>query len=286
MRLPRPLRERFSSRGSLLTLPALAVLAGIGVWALKWWGLFVLAEAMLLGLVAELWRESLRLEDSEAEGREAVDSERDTRLRAEGRASEAERRAEAADARSDRLAAQLRDVQTAADATDISIGRLIHVLASHADEIELVRKHRALRDRVGALDWAAVSITRTEDALQVTAHVPSDGGVLVGEPVCLMDNAQRRAVGTSVVSAATEHKAEASFRLSDLGASLPSDLSANPIVPDGYSLRLSGLQETTVYASVSDERLEAFAQDLRAVADQASRIVVPAERGKAPEEEE
>jgi hypothetical protein len=291
--VPGVIKQRVWGRGGLLTLPAISVMAVIGVVAIGWWGLVVLIAALGLGALMELWRESLALEGVRDRLSAEVGDARTAEKQASERATDAERRADQAEQDIVRhrgliadLEAENRRMQTEAEAPQLTLGNLMHAVGAQIDQVALVRRHRDLSERVGASEWPVTAITRIDDHLSVKAHVGAGARELGGELVCLVDKEIERVLGTSVIRGSTGAAIETRFPIEELATLLRrAVLGRQSLDTDRFLVRLAATITAKPLEGLNDEELAKLEDLLREVNDTLAGVLVPRRPTKEETEE-
>jgi hypothetical protein len=272
--VPDPLKERVWGRGRLLTLPIAVVgsIAAVAVW--KVWGLVALAGAVLVGMVAELWRDwcSTRATVSDLTNDLTGERTAHANLRDQLEAT----RSESGELQKENavLAARVEELQREVEAPQLSVGHLLHAIGSHLAEVEIVERHRELSEELGHGEWAVTSLSRDGQRVTVVAHVAAGANRLGGEPVTLLDKRLGARVADSVVRATNAMSIEVILEPDEVAGFALRRLLRADGQPDHYLIQLAGVSARP-FATMDADDLSNYASQLRALAATLAAILVP-----------
>jgi hypothetical protein len=252
--VPETVRDYYRDPLRLSGAPfAVIALAG-ALWVLSWWGLLVAAMAITVSVLIRTWGEAKSQAERIAD-LDAVQVERDD-LRTEVARLETE---------SDGLRRQLA-------APELALPNFVHAADSQIEQINIVRKHRQLREK-GASDWPVISVSAAQETVvRFVAHA-TDSVEFADEPVVVLERHSGIVVAVGRAAPSTDLTLEVEVEFTALPTPLQEQyLADSKLDPADFVLRLLGL-ELRPLADLSDGELADLREKLRQTTEAAAKAL-------------
>jgi hypothetical protein len=227
--IPKSVRAYWNEPSRLSNAPFAIIALGASLWLLHWWGLLVAAFAISVSVLIRVWGEA-KTNDRELEAKTAE-------LRS-----------------ADGVRDQLHDEVVALEVTvaelrervakpELGLPQLLHVVARHIERIDLVRKHRAMRD-AGTSEWPVTTITLGDPTVVFSAEAPG-AAILAGETVWIIERATGRPLGAGNIVPASESRIEIQSEFGALPDAVQEQAARQQeLDPGDFFLQLAGLTFT------------------------------------------
>jgi hypothetical protein len=271
--VPQSIQDRIRGRGAFLTLAVGGVVAVATVYAFRFWGIGALVAAIVLGFTLEFWREL-------AQNDTTLRALRDAAGRHSAEMADRLRQLEAVRKEADnfrdtglQLEREVQRLRREVERPELTVRQLLFALEGQIREVDRVRRHREITQRLGAGEWPAVSIIQEGPEITVIAHVEQGASNLQGEVVALLGPG-RVVLGMTTVRAVDGRQAEATFRRSELSPFVRSRRLRSTSDPEPYSLSLSGAVNTG-FDGLKDAELSTLRGALREAASTISSFLIP-----------
>jgi len=278
--VPKSIKRLYAQKGSLTIVALVLATGATAPFGLGWHQLEIVAFLGLAALVADLWIEADRGEQTHEGELQARDQAVIAAERANSELTQELQEAEQLTTRLTELQlenfaliVERDELKGRLEAPSFSLEETLITVDWQVSVLDLVRKHRTL-ESAGTSQWPVTELRLGADgAVQITAHAEAHAEQALGEIVALVGS--DTILGNAQVATAAGHVITAVMTVDQLAEWVQTQLYEQSVFhPQGIALRLAGLT-VLPYIALSDDQLSGLREALRSAASTIHDLLNP-----------